>query len=66
MMRCAVVAVLAALALGAGPVAGQQDGSRTGCEQCHGERTVEPGAFTLTVGRSATDSEAAQVEFSVE
>ncbi len=31
-----------------------------------GERTVEPGAFTLTVGRSATDSEAVQVEFSVE
>jgi beta-glucosidase len=31
-----------------------------------GEKTVEPGEFTLTVGRSATDSEAVSVEFSVE
>jgi beta-glucosidase len=42
------------------------DPAAMGVVDSEGERTVEPGAFTLTVGRSATDSEAIQVEFSVE
>jgi hypothetical protein len=31
-----------------------------------GDRTIEPGTFTLSVGRSATDPRARQVEFTVE
>ncbi|AUV80434.1 glycosyl hydrolase [Salinigranum rubrum] len=42
------------------------DPAAMGVVDSGGERTVEPGAFTLTVGRSATDGEAVQVEFSVE